>query len=502
LNVVFITIDSLSRHFLQAYGQEVEIEVATPNLDRFAARAAAFQRHYSGSLPCMPARRELFTGTQEFLWRPWGPIEPFDRVLAREARQNGSVTQLITDHFHYFQHGSSGYYEDYNGFEFIRGHEYDAWQTAPPNPDPTMLQQILADKPDDTGFMNRAAYARNVSGFTRKEDFFAPKVFTSAADWIDRNRDYQNWLLVVDSFEVHEPFHCPEPYASMYTDEDPLDPTLVTWPLYGRSDEGRSALTERQLAFVRAQYAGKVTMVDKCLGKVFDQLDANDLWDDTIVIVTTDHGHYLGEHNWLGKPGGPVYNTLAHIPLLIWSPGSPLMGQRPEALTSAVDLYATMLDALGVPSGDTRHSRSLMPLLQGTTTSHREWALYGYWGSSVNVTDGRYTYMHPCDADQPTYCYSSSMINPYRWFWPAELQRDAEAGSFLPYADGPVWRYAAPSHSRHGKPLLHDVLDDPRQQDNLAGHDTAAQARMRDLLSEAMVTLQAPQEQFARLGLA
>lgn len=502
MNVVFITIDSLSRHFLGAYGQQVEFEIATPNLDRFAAKAASFQRHYAGSLPCMPARRELFTGTQEFLWRPWGPIEPFDRVLAREARQHGSITQLITDHFHYFQHGSSGYYEDFNGFDFIRGHEYDAWQTAPTNPDPTMLQQILADKPEDTGFMNRAAYARNVDGFTSEGDFFAPKVFSSAADWIARNRDYRNWLLVVDSFEVHEPFHCPEPYASMYTDEDPLDPDLVTWPLYGRSDEGKSALTPRQIAFVRAQYAGKVTMVDKWLGRVFDQLDEHNLWDDTMVIISTDHGHYLGEHSWLGKPGGPVYNTLAHIPLLIWSPGSPLMGQKPEALTAAVDLYATILDALGVQVPETRHSRSLMPLLEGAMTTHREWALYGYWGSSVNVTDGRYTYMHPCDASQATFCYSSGIINPYRWFWPVEMQNDAEAGRFLPYADGPVWRYAAPSHSRHEEPLLHDVAEDPCQTTNLAGEDTRAETRMRELLVEAMTTLQAPAEQFNRLGLA
>lgn len=502
MNVVFIAIDSLSRHFLSIYGQEVEFSVDTPNMERFASRAASFQRHYAGSLPCMPARRELFTGIQEFLWRPWGPIEPFDRVLAREARQNGSVTQLITDHFHYFQHGSSGYYEDFQGFEFIRGHEYDAWKTAPPRPDSVMLRQILEDRTDSTDFLNRAAYARNVADFTAEEDFFAPKVFSSAADWIKHNQEYSNWLLVIDSFEVHEPFHCPEPYASMYTDEDPRDPELVTWPRYGRSDVGDSQLSPRQLAFVRSQFAGKVTMVDKWLGRVFDQLDQLDLWNDTMVIITTDHGHYLGEHNWLGKPEAPVYNTLAHIPLLIWCPQSPVMGQQLPVLTSTVDLYSTMLEALGVSPVPTFHSRSLMPVLRGSEATPRDWALYGYWGSSVNVTDGQYTYMHPCSADQPVYCYSTGMINPFKQFYAAEMQERAESGRFLPYADGPVWRYPAPSRSRHSEPLLFDVLADPGQTTNLANSATPVEKRMRELLVTAMEDLQAPGEQFMRLGLA
>jgi arylsulfatase A-like enzyme len=68
-----------------------------------------------------------------------------------------------------------------------------------------------------------------------ERDFFPAKVFSAAADWINDNVDQDKWLLVVDCFDVHEPFHCPEPYASMYTDEDPRDPDLVVWPVYGRA---------------------------------------------------------------------------------------------------------------------------------------------------------------------------------------------------------------------------------------------------------------------------
>ncbi len=506
MNVIFISIDSLSKDFLNVYGQPIEIDVKTPNIDRFAEKALVFDNHYVGSLPCMPARREFFSGIQEFLWRPWGPMEPYDRPLARAARQAGAVTQLVTDHYHYFQHGSHGYYEDYNGYEFIRGHESDTWKTTPKEPDAEFLKQIKSSYPDDvTTYMNRVDYARNVAGFdiNNERDFFPARVFSTAAEWLESNAVHDKWMLVVDSFDVHEPFHCPEPYASMYTDEDPRDPDLVIWPIYGRVDEGRGKLTERQVAFVRSQFAGKITMVDRWLGEVFDRLDQEGLWDDTMVIVTTDHGHYLGEHGWIGKPDAPFYNVLAQTPLMIWHPDRPQPGGRTSALTSAVDLYATILDALEAEPTTDVHSRSLMPILTGNQEAHRDWVIYGYWGSSINVCDGRYTYFHPCDPEVPAESYSTMMLQmaPWDWFLPARPHYDAVAGKFLPYTESPVWRFTMPSQWRHDSPMLFDTEADPGQLNDLAGRGDPNEDRMRNLLWEAMDTMQAPKSQYKRLHL-
>jgi arylsulfatase A-like enzyme len=504
-SVLFISVDSLTRKFLGCYPGEVEFDVETDNLDRFAERAAVFDTHYAGSLPCMPARREWSTGTQEFLWRPWGPVEPFDSTLPELARHDGVLTQLVTDHYHYFQHGSHGYYEDFNAFEFVRGHEFDAWQSTPRFPDEDRIAQSTVGEgapdahqtppdPEDLGFMNRAQYARNVADFEDETDFFAPRVFSRTAEWIGENDEWDQWFCYVDSFDVHEPFHCPEPYASMYTDEDPADTDLVDWPYYGRTDEGQSELTDRQLEFVRAQFAGKVTMVDRWFGRVLDALDETDAWEDTVVVVTSDHGHYLGEHGWVGKPDAPLYDVLAHTPLLVSHPDG--RDDRVDALTSAVDLYGTVLDHLGVEA-DHRHSRSLAGLVRGGRDEHRDWALYGYWGSSVNVTDGRHTYLRACDPDHDVGCYSTEMTSPYGWFQPREHQRDAEPAS-VPYADGPVWRYPAPGHSRHDDHLLFDTEADPEQQAPL---DDGPEAELCDLLVEALDALEAPAGQYDRLGL-
>jgi len=503
VKLLLVSIDSLNRHFLDCYEPSVDRDVETPNLDRFAERATVFERHYAGSLPCMPARREWLAGVQEFLWRPWGPAEPFDALLPERLRAEGTVTQLVTDHYHYFQHGSGGYVEPFNGFEFVRGHEFDAWKTVPREPERDVADRIRsppADDPDGIGYLNPVQYARNVDGFAAVEDYFAPKVFSKTASWLEASADWDDWFCYVDSFDVHEPFDVPEPYASMYTDEDPRDPSLNSWPEYGRTDEGDAALTDRELSFVRSQFAAKLTMADDWFGRVLDALDAGELWDETAVVVTSDHGFYLGEHGYVGKPfEAPLYDVLAHTPLFVWHPDASPDRDRVSALTSAVDVYATVLDAFGLETPDRSHSRSLLPLLTGERSSVRERALYGYWGSSVNVTDGRYTYLHPCRADADSYCYSSGAMNPHRPLHPPEPRPDAEPAS-LPYADAPVWRYPAASYARHDEPLLFDTAADPWQECDLAGEGDPAEARLRGLLVDGLDELAAPDWQYERLG--
>ncbi len=526
MNVLFVSIDSLRRDHLGAYDEDrgYGYDVESDALDEFAERAAVFDTHYAGSLPCMPARREWFTGIQEFLWRPWGPTEPFDDTIPQQARHSDTLTELITDHFHYFQHGSSGYYEDYHGFRFIRGHEDDAWKTAPKTPDETLLRQLGYDLEDDSdaesgdspsgdslmqagdphdiqSYRPRSQYARNVEQFEDEEDFFAPKVFSSVREWLQDNRKWDKWFLYADSFDIHEPFHCPEPYASMYTDIDPDDPDVPIWPFYGRIDRGQSEINDRQLEFVRSQYAGKVTMVDRWLGRVFDELDEQGLWDETMVVVTSDHGFNLGEHDWMGKPTAPDYDELARTPLLVWHPDAERNGDRVTELTSAVDLYATILEALDAEVPENVHSRSLLPLLRGETDEHRDWALYGWWGQGVNVTDGTYTYMHPAREGTEVECYSTQMMDTTGWMTPPTPNEDAETGKFLPYTDTPVWRYTAPSLKDMEDPLLFDVDEDPCQQENLAGRDDPAENHMRSTLVDAMAEMRAPESQFDRLGL-
>lgn len=125
MNVVFILLDSLNRMALSCYGGS---DIPTPNIDRLAKRGVVFDNHYVGSLPCMPARRDLLTGRLNFLHRSWGPLEPFDQCFTQELSAAGVYTHLISDHYHYWELGGAGYHNQYASAEFVRGQERDLWK--------------------------------------------------------------------------------------------------------------------------------------------------------------------------------------------------------------------------------------------------------------------------------------------------------------------------------------------------------------------------------------
>jgi arylsulfatase A-like enzyme len=185
---------------------------------------------------------------------------------------------------------------------------------------------------------------------------------------------------------------------------------------------------------------------------------------------------------------------------MVWHPDSPRAGERVEEVTAAVDVYGTVLDAMGIENVSHRHSKSLVPYLTGESDEHRDWAVYGYWGSSINITDGQYTYHHPCDESMNSQCYSAGMMNTVEWMETPEPHTDAEPSS-LPYTDSPVWQYPGPSHSRHEGPLLFDTDADPNQDHNLANERPELAGQMRSLLTDAMAVLEAPGWQYERLGL-
>ena len=117
MKTVFLLFDSLNRSALGAYsGHHL-----TPNFDRLASRSIVFDKHFAGSLPCMPARRDMHTGRLNFLHRSWGPLEPFDDSFVGQLKQADIYSHLISDHYHYFEDGGSTYHNRYTTWSFLRG---------------------------------------------------------------------------------------------------------------------------------------------------------------------------------------------------------------------------------------------------------------------------------------------------------------------------------------------------------------------------------------------
>jgi hypothetical protein len=297
---------------------------------------------------------------------------------------------------------------------------------------------------------------------------------------------------------VHEPFHVPEPYASMYGDSADRD-RFTLWPPYQNADQQAkfmSSTTAEELDFIRSQYAGKLTMVDRHFGELLKTFNELSLWEDTVVIVTTDHGHDLGERGLFGK-SYPHYDGHANIPLLIRHPAYPGEGRGVSGLSTTVDLFATVLEVAGCDPPDGIHSRSLVPLLSRAGAPGREAVLYGTFGQGVCCTDGEWTVFKSPERGGSLYYYSSMILPKVA----GRVRTPAGHGRFIPGVDIPQWQVPVEAT----QPGTHDFLfhraGDPGQHDNLWDDELIQRKRCLGLIREIMAREGTPFEQYARLGL-
>ena len=297
----------------------------------------------------------------------------------------------------------------------------------------------------------------------------------------------------METFDPHEPFFTQEHYKALYPHD--YDGDHFDWPPYRPVDE-----TDEQVRHVRYEYAALLSMCDVYLGKVLDLMDELEMWDDTMLIVCTDHGFLLGEHDWWAKIVQPFYNEVAHTPLFIWDPRIGRKRQRVNGLVQMIDLPATLLDFFDVPQPADMQGIPLGDTING---HNRPGVLFGVHGGHVNITDGRYVYMRaPVDAaNSPLYEYTLMPTHMRQRFAPQELQ-EMELATPFSFTKGCrtlkiPGRSGRDSH-RFGT-MLFDLHHDPQQMNPIT--DPIVEERMIHLMVELMQRNDAPKEQFERLGL-
>ncbi|MFP4016630.1 MAG: sulfatase [Halanaerobiales bacterium] len=483
MKAIMVMFDSLNRHMLPPYGCDW---VKTPNFERLAERTAVFENSYVGSMPCMPARRELHTGRYNFLHRSWGPLEPFDDSMPEILKNDGVYTHLVSDHGHYWEDGGCTYHTRYNSWEISRGQEGDPWKGE-------VQEQEL---PEHLGmywrqdFVNRK-YMKNESQQPQA------KTFAKGLEFIETNHKEDNWFLQIETFDPHEPFFSQENYKKLY--EHNYTGPHFDWPPYDRVREDRA-----QIEHVRYEYAALLSMCDDYLGKVLDLMDELDLWQDTMLIVNTDHGFLLGEHDWWAKCVMPFYNEIARTPLFIWDPRSKIMGERRQALVQTIDLAPTLLDFFDVEIPEDMQGKSLRETIV-TDKAVRDAALYGVHGGHVNCTDGRYIYMLAPDSpeNEPLYEYTLMPTHMREMFSVDEL-KEIELSKPFSFTKGvktmKIKARGSFSNEAHSfGTLLYDLEEDPGQEKPII--DKEIEEKMRAHIVKLMKDNDAPDEQFERLGL-
>jgi len=497
MRAIVLMFDTLNRHHLSCY--EPGTWVRTPAFDRLARRTAVFENSYVCSMPCMPARRDLQTARPNFLHRSWGPLEPFDDSMPEMLKRAGIYTHLATDHYHYFEEGGANYHTKYNTWEFFFGQEGDPWwgQVARPS-----IPECVSPKTGpmwEQDWLNRAQ-------MRTEADFPQTRTVRAGLDFIRRNRREDNWLLHLETFDPHEPFFSAEKYRQLYaTHYERYRGRHFDWPPYARVTE-----TPAEVEHLRHEYAALVAMCDARLGEVLDTMDELDLWKDTMLVVCTDHGFLLGEHDCWAKVWQPYYQEIAHTPFFIWDPRTPgAAGRRRRALVQpAIDLPVTLLEFFGQSPTPRMLGRSLAPVVRDDSPV-RTAAIFGQHGAHVNITDGRHVYMRGpvTPANQPLFNHTLMPAHMRGAFGGHELRAAGlRLGGTFRFSQGmPLLQVPAEAWGRHTNEIelstrLYDVSIDPRQENPL--DDPGLEARWSEAMTALMRECDAPPEQYVRLGLA
>jgi arylsulfatase A-like enzyme len=476
---VMVMYDSLNRRMLPPYGAE---NVHAPNFSRLAEQTALFENCYAGSMPCMPARRELHTGRYNFLHRSWGPLEPFDDSMPELLQQSGVHTHLATDHQHYWEDGGATYHNRYSTYEFFRGQEGDRWKGHVRDPE-------VPETLNATTFLSRQDW---VNRQYLQDEARHPQTLTFDAgiEFIETNVAEDKWFVQIETFDPHEPFFSYDEYRRLLGVD--TEAPVFDWPSYRRVVE-----SPKEVERARGEYLSLLAMCDRSLGRVLDLFDRHELWDDTMLIVCTDHGFLLGERGWWGKSVQPWFDETIHTPLFVWDPRERAAGVRREDLVQTIDIAPTLLDYFAV---DAPPDMQGLPLTGDQTHAG---ALFGAHGGHVNVTDGRYVYMRACadPSNGPLYNYTLMPTHMRARFRPEDLREATLTDGFTFTKGVPLLKVAGTPVGNpwwHGS-LLFDLQNDPQQQHPL--RDDELELRLCGLMVDLMRANDAPAEQYERLGL-
>nr|WP_318683835.1 sulfatase [uncultured Acetatifactor sp.] len=488
MKAIMLMFDSLNRHYLPNYGCDWTV---MPNFCRLAQRTLTFDNFYAGSLPCMPARRELHTGRYNFLHSSWSPLQPYDDSVIQRLKEKGVYTHVTTDHFHYWEAGGSCYLTKFDSYEMHRGQQGDPWIGQVPWPEfPETLCRRQNGQNWRHDWINRA--------FLKTEaQMPQTRTMDSGLDFIERNAKYDDWYLQIEIFDPHEPFYTQENYKKLYPHD--YHGKNLDWPDYGKNEYGPEATRH-----VRYEYAALLSMCDHNLGRLLDKMDQLDMWRDTMLIVNTDHGFMLGEKEWMGKNIQPMYQEIVHLPFFLYDPRCPdAKGERREALAQTVDIVPTLAEFFQAELPECMDGRSLTPVIR-TDEAIRDAALFGVFGGHVNITDGRYVYMKApvSEENTPLFEYTDMPCHMREPFTSEELSQ-AELLDGFPHMKGSkVMRIPAKTNFsayRQGT-LLYDLWKDPVQ--NMPFREEDTEKRLESAMVRMMKENEAPEEQYERVGLS
>lgn len=403
MNLICIMLDSFRQDHVGVYHQDKgpfdhTPPCKTPNLDRFAEGAVVFDNCYPDALPTIPVRTCLMTGQRTLPFRPWQPLTPEDISVADFLKGEGYINGLISDCYHYRRDGYN-FHRNFHAYRWVRGQEYDPYASSPPR---RSLDDYVNANFDEMWRGRVAQFLANTDDFTEESDWFPAQVTAQAVEWLRANRAHRNVFLWLDYFEPHEPWDPPARFDT-YTDPGYTGKRLIM-PMGGPAD---TWATQDEIRHIQGLYAGEAAFVDHCLGPLFDALEAEGYYEDSLIFVIADHGHPLCDHGKFLKGPDRMYNELLKVPFIVRLPGGRDGGRRSDALLQFQDVLPTVLDVMGFGNNTSAmHGKSFREILEGGEARLHESIITGYKdGRDRCIRDGTWSYVSR-PADEPDELYN------------------------------------------------------------------------------------------------
>jgi arylsulfatase A-like enzyme len=330
-NIIFFGIDSLRADHMSLYGYP---RLTTPHMDRFAQGGTVFERTYSAYIPTTPAYTSMFTGMDLFshqvvALRHQGGLRPEVKTLAEVLRENGYFTTCVGFRGNPASRGFDSYI-DFPG--------WGSWNEG------------------------RSPKAENLN-----------KVAIPELDRLAKASE--PFLLFLRHMDPHAPYLPPAPYERMFYHGNECDPKnrsmdtvmsfkpfrdfFASWMPPGISDKD----------YVIAQYDGEVAYMDAAIETIFTALEAKGILDESIVVINSDHGETLYDHECYFDHHS-MYDQTLHVPLILRYPGKVPAGLRVGGYNRHEDLMPTILELAGIESGIKFDGKSLMPMIRGEVASY------------------------------------------------------------------------------------------------------------------------------------
>ncbi len=421
-NILFITADQWRADCLSSMNHPC---IKTPNLDKLAADGVLFKNHYAQAAPCGPARASLYTGMylqNHRIVQNGTPLDARHTNIALEARKAGYDPLLFgyTDMSPDPRTRAPGD-PDLRRFEgvlpgmtpvvllnsealpwliYLKGKGYETplgpWEVHQP-----VANFKDADKRGPSFAPSRYKAEDSITAFLTDE----------VLKYLSIKQD-KPWFIYLSYLRPHPPFIAPEPYHNMYRLQD-IPPTVkaVTAEIegqqhpwlsryiynqtqqlwYGHDASNNVKLDGIEVDQIRSTYYGLVSEVDHNIGRIIDFLKENNIYDNTLIVFTTDHGEQLGDHWLFGKSG--YFDQSFHIPLIIRDPEHDAKaGQVVEDFTESIDVFPTILDWIGLEAPAQCDGWSLLSFCKGQKPNVIKKEVH--WGYDFRDAEGRSVQKH------------------------------------------------------------------------------------------------------------